>query len=121
MTVITTPNKIPTVTLELAQGADFSMTLFFLDDSGAPLPLTGWTFKSDIRRTANSAVVKSLTTGSGITVDAPNGQVSIFIAASDTTGFPSPKLVSDIFGNGPSSAVAKLFDIIYTVKPRVTR
>ena len=123
MTVIQTPNKIPVVNLELAQGADFTMTFLFWQDEAKtiPLDLTGWTFTSDIRRRVNGNVLKHLTNGSGITNGGTNGQVLYKIAGADTALFPSPKVVSDLFAAGPASATVKFWDMVFAVIPRVTQ
>ncbi len=56
---------------DLVQGDDLNFTVALTDENGAPVNISGDSFKMQIRRADNS-VVKTLTTGGGITITGTN-------------------------------------------------
>lgn len=56
---------------DLVQGDDLNFTVALTDDNGDPVNISGDSFKMQIRR-ADGSVVKTLTTGGGITITGTN-------------------------------------------------
>ena len=74
----------------IEQGADWNLTLTWRDELGNPMNLAGYTARMQVRETFASKVkVFDLTTENGlITLDPPNGLVSLRIPAAVSAAVP---------------------------------
>ncbi len=79
--------------IHIDQGATFALTFAVLDSDEEPVPLTGATATMEARSAVRStSTLFSISSGSGITIDAANGLVACEITAAVTaeinhTGF----------------------------------
>lgn len=74
--------------LHITQGATFRK-VFVFKSGGAVVDLTGYTGRAQIRTSAASlTVICDLTTeNGGITINGPQGMVSLYISPTETAGF----------------------------------
>lgn len=67
------------------QGADWKVNLVYKDSTGAPIDLTGYTAKLQLRTTYDAASASlTLSTGSGITITPSTGNIAIHATATQT-------------------------------------
>lgn len=107
--------------LVIEQGATFTLSLFYQDDTGAPVDITGRTARMQLRSAVDSAVlVLPLTTeNSRITIDGPRGLIALSIAATDTAGLSGSGVYDLELVNG--AQVERIMQGAYTISPEVTR
>lgn len=76
--------------ITIEQGADWNLSMTWRDATGQPVNLTGYTGRMQVRETFASKVkVFDLTTENGlITLDPPNGLVSLRIPAAVSAAVP---------------------------------
>ena len=103
------PDKSVTITGK--QGATWDFNLLLVKN-GAPVNLTGYSVRGQIRKTyASTSVIKSFTCS--VVSPATDGKINIKLAASDSAAIPAGKLPTD-------SASTYVYDIeIYTGSPEV--
>jgi hypothetical protein len=78
---------VPEYKLVIMQGATRTMTLTVLDNNDDPVDLSGYTAKLEIRDRAGGALISSLTSSSGITINAAAGEVIPLWTATQTGAF----------------------------------
>jgi hypothetical protein len=111
----------------IEQGATLSLSFQVLDDSTGdclPKDLTGWTARMQIRETYQSASpLISLSSGSGISINATEGRVTVTASATQTAALPAPAaLVYDIEGERTADGfVERWIRGTARVIPEVTR
>lgn len=107
--------------LTIEQGATFLLTLFDQDDTGAPVNLSGYTARMQLRTTkAASTAVLELTTENGrISIDGAAGQINLSIAAADTNSLTGSGFYDLELVNG--AIVERFIEGQYTVSEQVTR
>ncbi len=71
----------------IEEGADFSMTLTWLDNAGAAVDITGYTARMKVKEAVGGTLIQSLTDGSGITLGGTAGTVVIAMTAVQTAGY----------------------------------
>lgn len=102
------------------QGSTFSRSFTYAID-GAPVDLTGYTARMQVRENYESvSTIFNLTTeNGGISIDGPNGVITVTIAASSTTNAEPGKFRYDleIIDGG---IVNRLLEGRFTIKPEVT-
>ena len=111
-------DALPTLT----PGADWKWSFYYLDDNALPVDTTGYTVKMDIREYGpNGALIKTLTTTSGITNTPVNGQFDVAFLAADTTNIMVDVVVFDIFVTDNTGGVEPWYCGTIPVNPRVTK
>lgn len=108
------------VTIE--QGATFALVLTWKDSAGAPIDLTGYTARMQIRTSARAATATlALTTENGrIALGGAAGTITLSISAVDTAALAARPYVYDLeLVTGAS--VTRLLDGECLVTPEVTR
>lgn len=110
------------VDLEIYQGANFEFTITVMDENEAPIDLSGYTAKMDIRPYPGGEVLLSASTSNGlITIDGVNGEVGISIDYASTNALPSGTLKYDVFIQSGDASTRRCIaegDVIVT--PRIT-
>lgn len=107
--------------LTIEAGATFNLSLTYEDERGQAVDLTGYTGRMQLRESATAAtVVIELTTANGrLSIDIPNGQINLTVAAADTTGLSGSGVYDLELVNG--TVVERLIEGTYTISPNVTR
>lgn len=109
--------------LTIQQGATFSKTLTYLQASGAPRDLTGYSAKTQIKTGVGGALIKELSTSNGgIIITGVAGQVTMFMSPSQTTALTPGTYVYDLelTSSGATPVVTRLVEGTVKVTPEVT-
>ena len=112
------------VELVIEQGATFRRTFTWLTGTpSAPVNLTGYSARMQIRKTtASSAVYATLTSANGgIVLGGAAGTIELFISAVDTAAYSWSTGVYDLELVAPSGDVRRLIGGAVRVDPEVTR
>lgn len=107
--------------LTIEQGATFTLAMFYQDDAGAAVDLTGYTARMQLRSSVDAAQAAiELTTQNGrIVIDGARGQIMLNIAAADTAGLTGSGVYDLELVQG--AAVQRVLEGAYQVNPEVTR
>jgi hypothetical protein len=106
--------------LNIEQGATFTLAMFYQDDNGAAVDLTGRTARMQLRTSIDGEVEIELTTeNSRIIIDGPRGQITLSIAATDTEELTGGGVYDLELVQG--AIVERILEGFYKVKPEVTR
>lgn len=107
--------------LTIEQGATFTLAMFYQDDAGAAVDLTGYTARMQLRKTDHAGHIElELTTENGrIVIDGARGQIMLNIAAADTTSLTGSGVYDLELVQG--AAVQRVLEGAYQVNPEVTR
>lgn len=118
---VTTPTPVATFNFTLKQGADLTVSMTWLNDAGAPMNLTGYSMKLEIRSytgspTALLTLSSANNTGSYIALGGTAGTISLVFAHADTAGLlpvglPAPG--SPII-TGPRTYALGVYDLQFT-------
>lgn len=86
---VTATSGVAQWSFTLKQGADWSASMTWSDDNGAPINLTGYSMKLTIRAFINSTVAlltlsSANTTGSHIVLGGTSGTIALIFAHADT-------------------------------------
>lgn len=103
------------------QGATFNLPLQWIDATGAPVDMTGYSAQMDVRASKTSAeVLVELSTANGrISLDSA-GNITLSISATDTATLIPGQYVYDLeLTNG--SSVERLIEGAFVVDGEVTR
>lgn len=76
--------------ITIEQGATFDLVVEWQDPDGDPIDLTGYSAAMQVRRTFSDVALISLSSGSGITIDAVNGKLTITVSRTVTASLPAP-------------------------------
>ena len=105
--------------LYLEQGATFSTTITIDDVYGEVFDLTGFTAKSQVRKSYYST---NPTATFSTTINITNGTITLDLDSANTANIPAGRYVYDTIINDPSSnTVTRILEGIIDVSPRVTR
>lgn len=121
--------------IHIDQGANWSLSLTWKDDTGTPVNLTGYTARMQIRKAYNDSTVKlSLTSSSGIVLGGAAGTVAISATKTQTAGIsvdylalfyhdnkPSQKMVYDLELETSGGVVTRLLQGVAFIYPEVTQ
>jgi hypothetical protein len=108
--------------IHVEQGATWRRVLTLKDDDGDPVDLTGFTARMQVRESQDSPTpLLSLTTGSGITVDGPAGQLTLLIADETSTAWTWRYGVYDLEVESAGGEVTRLLRGEIEVDREVTR
>jgi hypothetical protein len=106
-----------TKNLVIDQGATFSANIQFLDNNKNPISLTGYSARSQMRRSYSSA---NATTFTANITNATTGNVSISLTSSQTANLIAGRYIYDIEAN-IADTIVRIVEGIVTVNPGVTR
>ena len=111
----------------LEQGVTLSRLIQWLDSTGTPIPLTGYTARMQIRSTIESdTVILSITStyseNGVLTIAEATGKILIYIPASVTATFTSHRMVYDLeIVNTDTGEVIRLLEGKIKLSEEVTR
>jgi hypothetical protein len=100
----------------MTQGDTFSEQVLMEDGDGAAIDLTGYTFRSQLRRTTDGTVVAEFT----MSTDLATSTVTRTLSAAATAGLDGT-YVHDFQWTDPSAKVRTLFSGEFEIEPEVTR
>lgn len=107
--------------LECWQGADFDYQLTWTV-SGSAVNVTGYGARMQVRQTVDStAVVLSLTAGTGITLGGTAGTITIAANSTATAALTDGQCVYDLELVSGAGYVTRLVEGNFTIYPEVTR
>ena len=112
------------VDLNIEQGATYRHVFVYKDaDTDAVIPLVGYSGRFQFRSKHTSADVlyDGDTTGTELTIDGPNGKVTLNIPDEDSEAFEFTKAVYDIEVESASGDVIRLVEGLVHISPEVTR
>lgn len=110
--------------LTIYQGQTFICHLLWKDGQGIPINLTGYSARSEWRRSSRSQdILYSLSSkeDNGIQVDGDSGRILLTIPADVSSGFKFRNAVYDLELINPSGEVTRLIEGEVIVSPEVTR
>lgn len=109
--------------LLIEQGATFKQSLIVNDGSGAPLNLTGFTARMQIRASVEAAdsLIELTTENSRITLTPAQGRVDLLISATDTAGLTFESAVYDLEIVNAGGEVTRLVQGKVKLSREVTR
>lgn len=104
----------------LDQGADNSLSFQWKDGNGAAMNLTGYTARCMLKRNYDEAPVISLALGSGISIAALTGTITLSFSSFQTDTL-SGNYLYDLELVSASGSVTRLVQGMVTISPSVTR
>ena len=110
--------------LVIEQGATFTQSFKWTDSNGAPIPISGYSARMQIRQNQSSptALVSLTTSGGGIQIAGATGTVEIRIEASVTANLSFSSAVYDLELVAPDGiTVYRLVQGSVTLSKEVTR
>lgn len=110
--------------LAIQQGATLSVALTWKDSNDAPVNLTGYTARLQVRETYDSgnAVLSLNTSNGGIALGGTAGTINLSAAATATAALSAPFTgVYDLELVSASGDVTRLLEGLATVSPEVTK
>ena len=109
--------------ITIEQGATFQLNLIWKDSAGAPIDLTGYTAKMQVRqRYASDDAVLSLSTTAGtIVLGGVAGTINITGPAADTAAITIKQGVYDVELTSAGGIVTRLIEGCVAISPEVTR
>jgi hypothetical protein len=102
--------------LFIDQGTDFSTTIEVADEAGAPLNLTTYTGRSQMRKHYTSTTYNSF----NVTGNA-SGVITISMNAATSANIASGRYVWDLELVSSGNVVSRIVEGIVTINPEVTR
>lgn len=107
------------VELQIESGATFSTQVEVNDASGAPKNLSGYSVRSQLRKSYYSSTATNFTIN---LVDAASGSIELEMAANTTANLRAGRYVYDVeIEEQSTGVVTRIFEGIVTVLPSVTR
>lgn len=108
------------VELYIDQGTNFNTTVTLTDDlTNAPINITGYTFRSQMRRSYYSANATANITCS--IVNAVTGVVGMNLSSNVTSTIKAGRYLFDLEATDTNGSVQRVVEGIITVTPEVTR
>jgi len=105
--------------LTIEQGATWTLELVWKDETGTPIPLTGYTAKLWIKSAYSSTAEVQLSEASGISIDGPNGKLTATLTAAQTTALAAGAYVYDLKLTSPGGIATRLLEGDVEVKRQV--
>jgi hypothetical protein len=107
---------------EVDQNATFTFIVEYKDNNGSPINLTGCTAKMQVRDTkGGTKLAFTLTTpAGGITIDGPNGKLTVKMTPTQTNKLFYPKSSYDIMITDTNTNKIKLLEGFITLSRSVT-
>jgi hypothetical protein len=107
--------------LVIDQGTTFSLSITVSDANGNVLNLTGFTYRAQLRKSYGATSYTAFTVTA---TDPADGEITISLTATQTSGLKAGRYVYDIEIVSPvvdGSEVTRVLEGIITVTPEVTR
>lgn len=109
-------------TFVVEQGATFSATVTWLDESGVAVDLTGYSARMQARPSAAADyTILSLTSGAGITLGGTAGTIALLMDAADTDDLTPGRYVYDLELVSGAGTITRLLEGTLRVTAEVTR
>jgi hypothetical protein len=90
--------SVPTYNIKVYQGETWHMDMTLKDSNGAPIPLTGYTAKVQVRSKVNGPVLLEMSSPSaGITITPAIGKVDMDLTATQTEALNFTSAIWDLF------------------------
>lgn len=107
----------------IEQGATFRLSLVWKDSLGAPINLTGYTARMQVRhKITDAAPLLTFTTANGaITLGGSAGTIEVVGSATSTDVLTVKSGVYDLEMVAPTGEVTRLIEGSATITPQVTR
>jgi hypothetical protein len=108
----------------IEQGATFSISVTWKDSNSTPINLTGYTARSQFRKTyeATTTVLDLTTANSGISLGGTAGTITLTASATTTAALTAPSNgVWDLELVSGGGTVTRLLQGAYVVTPEATR
>ena len=102
--------------IRMTQGDTFSESILMEDSDGDAIDLTGYTFRSQLRRTADSTVVAEFSMSTNLSTSTVTRTLNSGVTASLEGTY-----VHDLQWTNPSGQVRTLFSGEFEIEPEVTR
>lgn len=103
--------------INIDQGSDFSTSISISDDNGDPKDLTGYTCKSQIRKSYTSLTAVDFT----INYDqASSGTFGLSLSSNTSANMAAGRYVYDIIVIDPEHIITRVVEGIVTINPRVS-
>lgn len=110
--------------MPIYKGTYYSRTFAFTDEAGAPVPITGWEFRSMWRaaKDAPNPPLLELTTANGgfDVVNGPGGLLLMQLLPADTDELPPAKVYFDVLRTDDANGPIWLFEGSVPVKVPIT-
>jgi hypothetical protein len=104
--------------LFIEQGTDYNTTITLDDVDGNPFNLTGYTGKSQVRKSYYST---NATAQFVISIPTPNnGGISLSLSSANTANISAGRYVYDVMIKDSSNNVTRVLEGIVNILPRVT-
>ena len=100
------------------QGADYSNIITVASTTGAPLDLTGFTVKSQMRKSYTSSTFYNFTAS---IYDAVNGKVRLQLNSTQSEAIIPGRYLYDVEITSGSGGKTRVIDGIVTVTPEITK
>lgn len=108
-------------TIKIDQGSDFSLVVEWKDPAGAPINMTGFSAKMDIRdRAGDPDLIDSFSVGSGLTITGAAGRVTLSITASESSAWDFDRAVYDLEVTSGGGAKTRLIQGAVLLSREVT-
>ena len=104
--------------LAIDQGTTFSVTITVTDDTGSARNLTGYTARSQIRKSYSATANIAFTANVASAVD---GTVTLDLPSATTANIKAGRYVYDLILTSNTATVERIVEGIVTVYPDVTR
>ena len=100
------------------QGADYSNIITVASTTGAPLDLTGYTVKSQMRKSYTSSTFYNFTAS---IYDAANGKVRLQLNSTQSEAIIPGRYLYDVEITSGNGAKTRVIEGIVTVTPEITK
>lgn len=104
--------------LYVDSGADYSNIITVSASNGQALNLTGYTVKSQMRKSYSSSTAYPFTAS---IYDANNGKVRLQLANTQSSAIPAGRWLYDVEITSPSGTKTRVVEGIVTVNPEITQ
>jgi hypothetical protein len=104
--------------LVVDQGTTFSSIITLTNQDGTTMNLTGYTVKSQFRKSYESSIFTSFNAS---LFNAATGQIQLQLAPADTLGIPAGRYLYDILITSPSGQVTRALEGLVILTPEITR
>jgi len=104
--------------LYIDQGSDFSSVITLTNQDGSVLNLTGYTVKSQFRKSYNSS---SYVEFSSAVYSASQGQISLTLTASQSSAVAAGRYLYDIEITTSGGSKTRALEGIVVISPEITR
>ena len=106
-----------TANFEIDQGSDHGISFRLRDENNIPVDLFGYTGRSKMRKTYDTAKSQDFT----VIINAVSSSVNLLIAATSTAKLEAGQYVYDVELVSAANLVTRIVEGIVTVTPQVTK